>query len=728
MLKQNIGGYKILSKLGKGGNAEVYLVEKNKKEYAMKFLTFYNKNRFEKKYNRFKREIRVVKSKQKEIKGIIPIIDDYLPNISDIHRNNRPWCVMELGTCFNSINFNEKSIDYIIDIIKNLAITLEKLHDYGIVHRDIKPSNLYFYESSVALGDFGLVDYPETTELTVDKESIGPKFTIAPEMKRNPRDNDGKAADVYSLAKTLWILLTGVKVGFEGQYSYKEKTFNLLSFKERELLAIISKLLEKSTSNSPEDRPKMNEFRETLEYFLASDDDEKMKYEWEYVLNNLFPYGIPKSMEWDSNETIVSTLNELTLLGYLNHMFMPNGGGQDLMGVRISNEPNYIDLDFGMIYKCKPKKLYLETFDNSSWNYFYLELDDIKNDINFSCQINSDVIEVVENTPSEYLESYHWYYKRNMNSDTQELLNTNARNIFLALNGNFCIFNKFSPYNRESSTYNEYQTIFNPDEFKRFIIRWMKDPNEIKRVKELYFTLQKEPYDPFHDDYINKQFTKNEIKKLMSNINLKPNAISDESLLYSLRIYSELNTVYIDENLDIIFKENTPLIVDIFTENDKINENFYGKNDIFRIKKEIEDFIKKFDGYESLQYDLELKRVKPPLHLFNREELIELLKKGDSFKYNGLVINENGNLELIDFKKFEFESKFYPTYVVEFYSHYNSLGEFTNLDKSRIDRVYVQLLNYWLKHLWKSKRISYIDYFQITDPKELENAIKNYYE
>lgn len=47
--------------------------------------------------------------------------------------------------------------------------------------------------------------YPEKENLTKIKESVGAKTTIAPEMKRNAKDSDGKKADVYSLAKTLWM-------------------------------------------------------------------------------------------------------------------------------------------------------------------------------------------------------------------------------------------------------------------------------------------------------------------------------------------------------------------------------------------------------------------------------------------------------------------------------------------------------------------------------------------
>ena len=66
---------------------------------------------------------------------------------------------------------------------------------------------------------FGLVEYPAKADISLPRKDLGPKWTIAPEMKRNPHTADGKLADVYSMAKTMWILLTKEEKGFEGQYS-----------------------------------------------------------------------------------------------------------------------------------------------------------------------------------------------------------------------------------------------------------------------------------------------------------------------------------------------------------------------------------------------------------------------------------------------------------------------------------------------------------------------------
>lgn len=56
---------------------------------------------------------------------------------------------------------------------------------------------------------------------------MGAVFTISPEMKRNPKEADGKKADVFSLAKTLWMFLTKDEKGFDGVYDYLDTNHSL---------------------------------------------------------------------------------------------------------------------------------------------------------------------------------------------------------------------------------------------------------------------------------------------------------------------------------------------------------------------------------------------------------------------------------------------------------------------------------------------------------------------
>jgi serine/threonine protein kinase len=83
------------------------------------------------------------------------------------------------------------------------------LADKNVSHRDVKPGNLYSFEGRWTIGDFGLVSYPNKEALTAEGKTLGPQHFLAPEMISNPRHADGTKADVYSPAKTLWVLATG---------------------------------------------------------------------------------------------------------------------------------------------------------------------------------------------------------------------------------------------------------------------------------------------------------------------------------------------------------------------------------------------------------------------------------------------------------------------------------------------------------------------------------------
>ncbi len=111
-----------------------------------------------------------------------------------------------------------KYFEDVVLVIIDVAKTLLELHQRNISHRDIKPENLLFKDSKAYIGDFGLVDYPDKVPLTSSGDAIGAKWTMAPEMRRLGSKADGKPADVYSLAKTLWILITRNRKGFDGQY------------------------------------------------------------------------------------------------------------------------------------------------------------------------------------------------------------------------------------------------------------------------------------------------------------------------------------------------------------------------------------------------------------------------------------------------------------------------------------------------------------------------------
>jgi hypothetical protein len=90
--------------------------------------------------------------------------------------------------------------------VADAAEALVHVHSQGIVHRDIKPANLLWDEEKeeVLLTDFGVSAW--LAEAATGKTAAGTLWYMAPEAFRG---RGGLAADVFSLAATLFHLLTG---------------------------------------------------------------------------------------------------------------------------------------------------------------------------------------------------------------------------------------------------------------------------------------------------------------------------------------------------------------------------------------------------------------------------------------------------------------------------------------------------------------------------------------
>lgn len=177
-----------------GGNGRVYFVYRDGERYALKQLKEHfidaNTEIAKEKKCRFKREIDIVRKYEPQIGGILPIIDFSIEYY---------WYVMPVAEpLLEHIKKNKNSMEEIVQFVISLTEVLENLHQQGVSHRDIKPANIYFYEGQPCFSDFGLVGFSERDiRHTKTNKGLGAIFTIAPEMKRNPKDADGKKADVF---------------------------------------------------------------------------------------------------------------------------------------------------------------------------------------------------------------------------------------------------------------------------------------------------------------------------------------------------------------------------------------------------------------------------------------------------------------------------------------------------------------------------------------------------
>lgn len=269
---------------GTGGSGMTKHVSFGEKSAILKKLTSSKKDR----QKRFDIEIDAL-LKLKGTFGVIPILDSYKNETSLDYF----WYVMEEGVSSKKqlslkytkmINLPEEYFKFIIKEAIRLFITLKKIHDKGYFHRDIKPENLVWYGNRFVFIDFGIAkdnfdENPDNLTQKYDSKQLGAKFYMAPEMRRNPVGADLGKADIYSLTKTIWAMLTQNYLSFDGQYSHITTSF--LSFYSKfnysitqgyptHLMDNLHNLFIKNTSNNPNERLSIEETINQLKLFYIS--------------------------------------------------------------------------------------------------------------------------------------------------------------------------------------------------------------------------------------------------------------------------------------------------------------------------------------------------------------------------------------------------------------------------------------------------------------------------
>jgi serine/threonine protein kinase len=263
---ERFGPWKLIEPLGAGGNAEVWRVaDENANSAALKILKSLRSD--SEPYKRFSIETVLLRSLSPWT-GVLPILDAYLPE--EPHRQDPAWLAMPIATPIRKALVDRSGLPVVVEAIAEIAdVLVSLLAAKGISHRDIKPDNLYQYEGKWAIGDFGLADYPEKEALTADGQKLGPLYFLAPEMITNPRDADGSLADVYSLAKTLWVLATDQNYPPQGEQRVDIAQLRIGAYVSDSRTNLLDRLIEHATKYDPNARPSMKQFAEELRAWLA---------------------------------------------------------------------------------------------------------------------------------------------------------------------------------------------------------------------------------------------------------------------------------------------------------------------------------------------------------------------------------------------------------------------------------------------------------------------------
>ena len=204
---QNSGYFEIRT-LGAGNEGTVFLVEKNKKYYAMKILTGHDQEDplREIKIKRFLREIEILATIDHP--NIVKLIDHGL-----LGNDKTPYIVMEYihGKTLNCLmNTREFSMDEKISVIIQIADVLKEVHKRGIIHRDIKPANIMITEDNILkLMDFGIARLKDSN-LTMTCELLGSPAYMSPEAFDGSIEKDCRS-DIFSLGILAYELFLGVR-------------------------------------------------------------------------------------------------------------------------------------------------------------------------------------------------------------------------------------------------------------------------------------------------------------------------------------------------------------------------------------------------------------------------------------------------------------------------------------------------------------------------------------
>lgn len=202
MPPENIGPYKIVKILGRGGMGTVYEAhtEESEEHVALKVLSadYSDDDHFR---TRFASEIEtLLKLDHVNIVKLISFGQD----------EGQLFFAMELveGNSLHDVQRKGRHFEWreVLDFTRQICAGLRHAHDRGIIHRDLKPGNLLITaDGTVKLTDFGIAKLFGGRQITAVGGVVGTADFMAPEQL------DGKPAsirtDMYSLGAVMYTLL-----------------------------------------------------------------------------------------------------------------------------------------------------------------------------------------------------------------------------------------------------------------------------------------------------------------------------------------------------------------------------------------------------------------------------------------------------------------------------------------------------------------------------------------
>ncbi|MDR2660969.1 MAG: Stk1 family PASTA domain-containing Ser/Thr kinase [Lactobacillaceae bacterium] len=202
--------YSIISSLGEGGMANVYLADdlSNNQQVAVKMLRLDLQENPE-----------FVRRFQREAQNASKLVH---PNIVQVLNSGTfdgiQYIVMEYIEGIDLKNyireFSPIPKAQVVNIMEQILSAVSMAHNHGIVHRDLKPQNILIDKNgSVKITDFGIAIARSEFGMTQTNSVLGSIHYLSPEQIRGGMATN--KSDIYSLGVILYEMLIG-KVPYEG--------------------------------------------------------------------------------------------------------------------------------------------------------------------------------------------------------------------------------------------------------------------------------------------------------------------------------------------------------------------------------------------------------------------------------------------------------------------------------------------------------------------------------
>ncbi len=211
LIGQQLGNYRLVSLLGRGGFAEVYLGQhvRLSMQAAIKVLHAHLSDE-------------QIQGFQQEAETIAKLVHPHIVRVLDFDVSNDgiPFLVMDYrpnGTLRKQHVKGERiPLTTVVSHVQQIADALQYAHDQRLIHRDVKPENMLIGQrNAILLSDFGIAATAHSTSSMSTQIPVGTIPYMAPEqIQAQARP----ASDQYALAIVVYEWLCGARP-FDGSYT-----------------------------------------------------------------------------------------------------------------------------------------------------------------------------------------------------------------------------------------------------------------------------------------------------------------------------------------------------------------------------------------------------------------------------------------------------------------------------------------------------------------------------